>query len=146
MALNVTTDYAIRILLYLATYAENGKSISGKEIATEMRIPYNYFLKLVPNLKNAGFLISFQGKNGGYALTLDPSEITLYDVIAAMNDDIIISECLHNPAACGRNYTDHCAVHNVFSGIQSELDKRLKSMSLAQIVANQSILEEARDV
>lgn len=146
MALNVTTDYAIRILLYLSTYAENGKSISGKEIATEMKIPYNYFLKLVPNLKNAGFLVSFQGKNGGYALTLDPSEITIYDIISAMNDDIIVSECLLNPQACSRGYSNHCAVHNLFSSIQEDLDQRLKSMNLAQIVKEQAILEDAQDV
>ena len=66
MSLNITTDYAIRIMMYLANYydpdplfAPDG-SCSGKVIADKMNIPYNYFLKIVPRLKDAGYLISFQ--------------------------------------------------------------------------------------
>lgn len=107
MALNVTTDYAIRILLFLSANAPLGVSVTGKIIAEDMCIPYNYFLKIVPHLKRAGFIESFQGKNGGFALVCQPKDITLYDVIAAMDDDLVVSECLHNPAACGRNASSH---------------------------------------
>ncbi len=142
MALNITTDYAVRILLYLASNASVGISVSGKEIASEMNIPYNYFLKIVPNLKEAGFLISFQGKKGGYALQKQPADITMFDIIHAMHDDIIISECLKNPSSCTRNYAGQCAVHNFYESIQQDLDQKLKAVSLEQVVQHQMLLEE----
>ena len=140
MALNVTTDYAIRILLFLSANAPLGVSVTGKIIAEDMRIPYNYFLKIVPHLKRAGFIESFQGKNGGFALVRQPEDITLYDIIAAMDD------CLHNPAACGRNASSHCAVHNVFSDIQTNLDKHLKSVTLDQLQHNQQLIDDSKPV
>ncbi|MDU5951615.1 MAG: Rrf2 family transcriptional regulator [Clostridiales bacterium] len=146
MALNVTTDYAIRILLFLSANAPLGVSVTGKIIAEDMRIPYNYFLKIVPHLKRAGFIESFQGKNGGFALVRQPEDITLYDVIAAMDDDLVVSECLHNPAACGRNASSHCAVHNVFSDIQTNLDKHLKSVTLDQLQHNQQLIDDLKPV
>ncbi|MFM9412842.1 RrF2 family transcriptional regulator [Peptococcus simiae] len=142
MALNVTTDYAIRIMLYLSGNAPVGVSVTGKVIAENMRIPYNYFLKIVPHLKEAGFIESFQGKNGGFALIRNPEDITLYDIIAAMDDTLIINECLMDPVACGRNAAGHCAVHKAFAQIQVDLDKRLKSITLADIQDNQQVLSD----
>ena len=142
MSLNITTDYAIRVLLYLASNATVGESISGKEIAEEMGIPYNYFLKIVPNLKDANFIISYQGKKGGYSLEKDPADISLFDIIDAMEDDLTISECLKNPSACSRTYTGHCAVHNFFYSLQEDLEKKLRSVSLESVVQQQKLLEE----
>lgn len=146
MALNITTDYAVRILLYLASNASVGVSVSGKEIASEMNIPYNYFLKIVPNLKKAGFLISFQGKKGGYALKKQPADISIFDILHAMNDDIIINECLVNPSYCTRNHADHCAVHNLYVSIQEHIDQKLKSVSLEEVVQQQALIEGKTDM
>lgn len=138
MALNITTDYAVRILLHLAMHPiEDGSSISGKEISEEMKIPYNYFLKIVPKLKDAGLIVSYQGKHGGYALDKNTDDITVYDIIHAMDDDLILNQCLADPSACSRNATGFCAVHAFFDNIQEKLDHDLKGVTLDQVVADQ---------
>lgn len=137
MAINITSDYAVRILLYLAEHGQEDQSVSGKEISEEMRIPYNYFLKIIPNLKNAGMLISFQGKKGGYLLQKSADSITLYDVLEAVDDRLIFSHCLKEPKSCSRNAADHCAVHNLFSELQDDLDHSLKNVTIADMVADQ---------
>lgn len=133
LAINITSDYAIRTILYLAN--ERGRDkVSGKEICDEMKIPYNYFLKIIPLLKDAELLSSFQGKKGGYTLQKAPEDISLYDVLAAMNDPIIIAQCLTDGSTCSRNATSHCAVHNLFGNIQAHIDKALKQTTMATII------------
>lgn len=132
MAINITSDYALRTMLYLAEKSDRDK-VSGREICDCMKIPYNYFLKIIPNLKNAGFLYSFQGKNGGYTLSRPLDEISVYDVLVAMNDPIIVAHCLNNPDICSRKASDYCAVHRFFAGLQSTLDKELKAKTIADL-------------
>ncbi len=141
MSLNITTDYAIRIMMYLANYydpdplfAPDG-SCSGKVIAEKMNIPYNYFLKIVPRLKDAGYLLSFQGKRGGYVLTTPPENISLFDIIHVMEDDFILNTCTAPDGQCARNASDYCAVHYVLESVQSNIDNTLKSVNLAQLAA-----------
>ncbi len=146
MALNITTDYAVRIMLYMASNQGANDCISGKEISSNMHIPYNYFLKIITNLKNAGFLISYQGKKGGYALVKDPKDISIYDIINAMGDSLTISECLKNPAACSRNFVGQCAVHNLFESIQQEIEQRLQTVSVADVIEQQGLLDEILNI
>ena len=65
MQLNITTDYAIRTVLYLGS---DGKSRTAKEIAEEMCIPQNYLIKILSKLRKGGIITSFSGYAGGYQL------------------------------------------------------------------------------
>ena len=133
MAINITSDYALRTMMYLASDTSRDK-VSGKEICDEMKIPYNYFLKIIPLLKEAGFLSSFQGKKGGYRLEKSPEEISVYDILYAMNDPIIISHCLTENSICSRNATTHCMFHSLFDTIQQQIDTEMKKTTMADIV------------
>ena len=144
MSLNITTDYAIRIMMYLANYYDPDplfapdNSCSGKVIAEKMNIPYNYFLKIVPHLKDAGYLISFQGKRGGYVLTTPPENISLFDIIHVMEDDFILNACTAPDAGCSRGTSDFCPVHYVLEEVQNSIDKTLKSVNLAELAVNRN--------
>ena len=148
MSLNITTDYAIRIMMYLANYydpdplfAPDG-TCSGKVIAEKMNIPYNYFLKIVPRLKDAGYLISFQGKRGGYVLTMPPEDISLFDIIHVMGDDFILNGCTAPEGVCARNTPGFCAVHYVLTDAQNAIDTTLKSVNLAQLATTNETLNK----
>ena len=65
MRLNITTDYAIRIILYLSM---KGGIISSKELSETMKIPENYVLKVARKLTKAGLTRTYVGKNGGFAV------------------------------------------------------------------------------
>ena len=148
MSLNITTDYAIRIMMYLADYYDPSPlfapdvSCSGKVIAEKMDIPYNYFLKIVPRLKNAGYLTSFQGKRGGYVLTTPPETISLFDIIHVMDDDFIINSCTAPSAQCSRNAAKYCAVHYVLNDVQNSIDHTLKSVNLAELARSNEDLAD----
>lgn len=81
MQLNVTTDYAIRIILYLALRKE---ITTSKEIAAAMSIPQNYVLKITHKLVEAGLIKRLVGVQGGFSLDKTVDEITLLDIISIM--------------------------------------------------------------
>lgn len=136
MGITTTTDYGIRTICYLASFPELD-SISGKEISEKMVIPYNYFLKVVPKLKDAGLLISHQGKKGGYTLIRDPKDISLYDIILAMEDTYVINQCLMRSDACSRDATSYCPAHGAFQVIQDNLDYQLNTIKVADLLDGQ---------
>ena len=94
--------YSIRILLDLAEH-RNGGYIPIKEVAARQEISLKYVEKLMPALKNAGLIDSTHGIGGGYRLTREPDEDTLWEILRLAEGDLAPVACLQeNAAACSR--------------------------------------------
>lgn len=85
MQFKASTDYSIRALLYLAA---QGTTCSSKDIAEEMAIPRDYLIQLAQLLRNAGLIEARSGKNGGYKLAKDPSDITVLQIMKALREGV----------------------------------------------------------
>ena len=84
MRLTRYTDYAIRVLFYLA--ARPGRQCSIAEISRAYAISHSHLMKVVNDLVNAGYLISARGRFGGIRLARDPSEIRIGAVVRHTED------------------------------------------------------------
>lgn len=84
MQLKASTDYGLRAVLYLAT---QGKTCSSKDIAEDMSIPRDYLIQLAQLLRNAGIIEARPGKHGGYSLAKAPTDITMLDIMNALEAD-----------------------------------------------------------
>lgn len=84
MQLKASTDYGLRAVLYLAA---QGQTCSSKDIAQDMSIPRDDLIQLAQLLRNAGIIEARPGKHGGYRLAKEPSQITLLQVVNALDDD-----------------------------------------------------------
>lgn len=84
MHFKASVEYGMRAVLYLA---EKGSICSSREVAEEMSIPRDYLIQLAQLLRNAGIIHARPGKNGGYSLAKDPSEISMLDVFNALQND-----------------------------------------------------------
>ena len=94
--------YSIRILLDLAEH-RNGGYIPIKEVAARQEISLKYVEKLMPALKNAGLIDSTHGIGGGYRLTREPDDYTLWEILRLAEGDLAPVACLQeNAAACSR--------------------------------------------
>ena len=94
--------YSIRILLDLAEH-RNGGYIPIKEVAARQEISLKYVEKLMPALKNARLIDSTHGIGGGYRLTREPDEYTLWEILRLAEGDLAPVACLQeNAAACSR--------------------------------------------
>lgn len=84
MQLKASTDYGMRAILYLAA---QDTTCSSKDIANDMSIPRDYLIQLAQLLRNAGIIEARPGKHGGYRLAKAPSDITVLDIMEALEDD-----------------------------------------------------------
>jgi len=120
MRLNQATDYAFRAVLYLSRLPR-GQVVEARLIAEEENIPMRFLLKIFRLLTRAGIVESFRGVNGGYALARPPGEITMLDVIEAIEGPIKINRCLISPEECSKKFSSKCPVHHALFSVQQAL-------------------------
>jgi len=124
------TDYAVRTVLYLARNKD--RRVSVTEIAHAMHIPKSFLAKLLQRLVRHHLLISMRGVNGGFQLAAKPSDITLLDILEAMQGPAGINVCAIDSRRCRLSST--CAVHPVWVDIRKEVEKRLNRTSIAKLI------------
>ena len=93
LRINRQTDYAVRVLLCLATRETNTR-LSSALIREEMLIPQSFMPRIVAQLANAGLVKTFAGRDGGLQLARSASEITLRDVVEVFEGPMLLSECM----------------------------------------------------
>lgn len=132
MQLKVTTDYGIRTILYLA---KKGEIAASSEIAEQMKIPRKYLLNIIRHVKEAGLIETRKGAQGGYRLKRAPEDITLYDIICAMEGDIVLNRCLNADGFCSRDASEYCAVHTAYGEVQKKLIDSFKNINIKNLIS-----------
>ena len=131
MQLTSTTDYAIRIVCYLAAQRQ---MISTSELSQELSVPSSYIPKITKKLKQAGIIKACEGINGGYQIAKQPENISLRDVISCTESTMAISRCLEKEGGCSRNNIDCCKVHQILLDLQNIYNNRLESVKISDII------------
>lgn len=101
MKLSTRGRYGIRAMFDLALNAREGTQ-SIKAIAEREGIPEAYLEQLIAALKREGLVTSTRGAQGGYALAKPPEDISVGDVLRALEGDIDLAECLAGDQACDK--------------------------------------------
>ena len=122
-------EYAVRCMLYLSTTAGQGV-VFRKDISKAMSIPGPFLAKIAQDLARAGLIQIVQGARGGYRLLRDPEDVSLLEVIEAVEGEIFLNECLFRPDSCRRS--GFCGVHQVWQSARDGL-RRTLDVSLAQL-------------
>lgn len=133
MQISRKADYAIRALIYVA--AINGKrTCSINEIAENEQIPREYLAKILKELTQKGFLLSYKGVNGGYRMAKSRDDISFLDVLEATQGPFVISSCNMDiddePGCKGK---DNCASYPFWDDLHKKLKKVLSEMTLGKI-------------
>lgn len=132
MQLNITTDYAIRIILSLAT--KEGEVVSSKEISMSMKIPQKYVLKITRSLVAANLIERRSGVYGGFLLVRKPKDINLLEIVDVMEPTIRINRCLEDDAYCSRFAIDNCPVRKFYVGFQAVLKEHFKKVTIQSLL------------
>jgi len=125
LRLNQATDYGFRAVLYLSRIPR-GEVVEAKTIAEEEHIPIRFLLKILRLLTQAGIVESYRGVSGGYMLAKKPEEITMKDVVEAVEGPIQVNRCLVAPEECNKNHTGKCPLHKALYSIQQILNKEME--------------------
>ena len=131
MQLTSTTDYAIRIVCYLAAQRQ---MISTSELSQELSVPSSYIPKITKKLKQAGIIKACEGIKGGYQIAKQPENISLRDVISCTESTMANSRCLEKEGGCSKNYIACCKVHQILLDLQNIYNNRLESVKISDII------------
>lgn len=131
MQLNITTDYAIRTILFLCQCDE---IVTSGEISSNMQIPHNYLAKILKKLKKAELIRSIPGSQGGYMLVKDPEQITLGEIISTTETTTKINRCLETDGYCSRNATSTCMIRKYYQVLQNEIDNVILKRTIADLL------------
>ena len=123
MQITRQADYAIRAVRYLAKQGPNQRAATST-VAQEMKIPPSFLAKIISQLSIAGLLHTSRGARGGVTLARDAKDISLLDVVEAIDGPILLNECVGDPADCV--FSDDCLVHPIWVEAQESLVKRLR--------------------
>lgn len=116
------TDYASRLVLHLACLGPGAK-VPLREVAEARLLPAPYVRRLVGRLVKAGILATERGSAGGVRLARPASEITLLDVVQAMEGRLALNECVGDHAACP--FAGTCPVQCAWTGATRALADHL---------------------
>ena len=141
MKLKASIDYGVRAVIYLAA---KGTTCSSREISEEMSVPRDYLIQLALRLRNAGLIKARPGKNGGYILAKDPSEITIGQILDAFDNDL---QHARQPMKTGRNASAPAAAVREMHGMISEsLESFLEAITVQDLIKVQQKNESAKEL
>lgn len=133
MQLKMSTDYAIRIILYLAKM----KKVNTQQLSNELNISQNYVRKLIRQPEMTSFIISEPGVNGGLALKKEATDISLLDIVKAIEKSTFINYCLEDEESCERCKSfekQQCPIRACYMQIQKNLEEELKAPMIASLI------------
>ncbi len=134
MALKLTqaADYAIRAMLYVASFPE-GRSVLRSEVARAERIPVSFTAKILRSLVRAGLLRSTRGVHGGFTLARSGAEINLLQVVEAIEGPISLTNCVPEPDNCVNS--SNCPASQIWWRVQSEMVRILEEATLEALIS-----------
>ncbi|MBM2840993.1 MAG: transcriptional regulator, BadM/Rrf2 family [Bacteroidetes bacterium] len=121
-------EYALQAVLYLAL-KEGGEKTSIKELTHHIQIPSPFLAKILQDLTHTGLLKSGKGPHGGFALAKPAREITMFQIVEAMDGTAFTNGCVLGFTECST--TTPCAMHDEWSGIRDRIADALKKKDLA---------------
>ena len=137
MKLSTRGRYGIHAMYDLAlNYGAGPQSI--KSIAERQNVPEAYLEQLIAMLRRAKLVISNRGSQGGYRLSRDPREITVGDVLRALEGGLNLLDCLDEEDACGKSCA--CASRIVWLKIRDGIHQVVDSITLQDMIHEQECL------
>lgn len=142
--LSNTCKYAVRALIYLGKYYEEGTKIGIKKISSDLTIPTPFLGKILQNLVRQKVLVSTKGPNGGFGLAKNTINISLYDIVKVVDGEDFFKVCLIGQHQCANQENGEipCPVHSRFSPIRAQMVQFYKETTLAGILGDMSGYED----
>ena len=131
MQITRQADYAVRAVLHLSRMGGNQRAATSA-VAQEQNIPPSFLAKIISQLSIAGLLHTSRGARGGVTLAREPKEITLLEVVEAIDGPIQLNECVGENSSCA--FDHECPLRPVWCDAQDELVNRLRNTNFEQLM------------
>jgi Rrf2 family cysteine metabolism transcriptional repressor len=138
MLFSTKAEYGVRLMVELGRQPSD-EPVALSAIADAERLPLSYLEHLVAKLRDGGLVTSTRGAHGGYQLARPASEITMDEVVEALEGQIAPMECFYETpegkVQCSHESdADHCATRLLWTRVQGGVNRALAGTSLAELV------------
>ncbi len=130
MTFSKACNYGVRAALYVAMQ-DHQEFVSIKEISEKLNISFHFLTKILQTLTQNNIMTSFRGPKGGVALVKPAREISLLDIVHAIDGDSLFTACVLGLNKCGDD--NPCPLHNQWIGIRQNIFNLLDTTSLYQV-------------
>lgn len=143
MQLSRRADYGVRAMVDVASFPTESMVLT-REIAVRQSIPHVFLTKIVARLARQGFLRAYRGATGGITLARSPDEISLLQIVEAMDGPIALNRCVVDPASCPLQVG--CTTREVWCRAQQDLLNLLGATTLASMAGRGRELNQPSDL
>ena len=130
--LKQNSDYALRMVVNLAEAYQRNEVVSAHKLAEEEDVSRQFTAKILQKLAKAGLVESLMGPTGGYKLKSRPEEISMAQVIVAMQGPVCLNKCSPGIASCPRQ--PRCPISRVVHELENDIVKKLSNVSIKDII------------
>jgi Rrf2 family protein len=127
--LSQTAEYALRAIVFLAD--NHGEARTTDDIAGVTKVPVGYLAKIMQSLAKAGLVVSQRGLHGGFTLLRSPSDLTIYDVVQAIDPIMRISSC---PLELPNHGPELCPLHRRLDNAMAAIETAFRKTSIKQLL------------
>ncbi len=140
MEITRETDYAIRCVLFLAMQPDRVFMVG--EIAEKQDVPKPFLAKILQKLVKGNIVSSIRGVKGGFRLFKNPKDISLLNVIEAVDGPVSLNVCVVDKRSCDRS--GYCSIHPVWVDLRQDLAKKLNSIHFDKLVRKEKSFLEGK--
>lgn len=130
MRLSTRGKYGLYAMHFLAQHIDDGPQSLNRIASTG--IPRQYLEQLLGSLRRNGLILSVRGANGGYQIARPPAEISMLDVIDAMEGPLVLNDCISDDRHCAKS--DQCRVRNVWEKLTESINGELAKVTLKDML------------
>lgn len=131
MKINSKIRYGLRAMIVIANSADS-EGVLQKDIAANEEISLKYLDSIILSLKLKGLIVNVKGKGSGYRLTRSAEDISMFDIYTSF-EPLTVVDCIANREFCTRSV--HCVARNFWCEVRGDMEKVLKTKSLAYILS-----------
>jgi Rrf2 family protein len=133
MKLSTKGRYGLRAVLDLAVHADE-EAVALSQIAERQQISMNYLEQLIAKLKKAGIVTGIRGAQGGYMLARPADEVSVGDILRALEGDLNPVDCseVNSDSIC--NHSDSCVTKYVWKRISDSINEAVDGIRLSELV------------
>lgn len=141
MKLSTKGRYGLRAAVALAMYAKD-EPVSISTIAAREELSESYLEQLFAKLKKAGLVHSIRGTNGGYQLSRPTEDISVGDVLRALEGNMVIVDCPDSESQCAKYGS--CVTKYVWKRINNSINDTMDAITLEELVLNSDGMTEQK--
>ena len=135
MKMSTKGRYGLRFMIDLATNGNAQDKVSLQQVAKRQAISEKYLWQIANRLKTAGLISAVPGAHGGYVLNKTTKDISLADILEALEGEFALAPCVRTSSVCSRSGT--CVSREVWRELNARMTEVMKSMTLSDVIAKQ---------